>query len=99
MRLKYTTEKYLFGTATYESDYLPHLSIPFPSVQAQKINCGFPLFSLLVARLMQSAVPSMYTVGYIRLPWQLGCQNYDMVQVSYTMGFSVDVLSYTLHPR
>ena len=28
--------------------------MPFLCVQAQKINCGFPLFSLLVARLLQS---------------------------------------------
>ena len=37
----------------------PRVSMPFLSVQAQQINCGFfPLFSLLVARLLQSAVPT-----------------------------------------
>ena len=43
---------------TYESDYLSCLSMPFFLVQTQQINCGFPLFCLLVARLLQSAVTS-----------------------------------------
>ena len=39
---------------TYESDYLSRLSIPYLSVQTQ--YGGFPWFSLLVTRLLQSAV-------------------------------------------
>ena len=44
------------GITTYESHYLYRLSMPFLLVQAQYINCGFPLFSLLVVRLLQSSV-------------------------------------------
>ena len=37
---------------------LMNLIIFLLSVQALSINCGFPLFSLLVARLLQPALPA-----------------------------------------
>ena len=50
-----------FTTCGY--DYLFHLSMPSSWFKHSKINCGFPQFSLLVARLLLVAVQQMPLMG------------------------------------